>query len=663
MKKRIFIAFFGLMSLLTASAQLNTDRILSIGRNALYFEDYVLSIQYFNQVIKVKPYLAEPYFYRAVAKIQLEDYIGAEQDCDAVIARNPFMPQALYARGFVRMHLNKFAEAEADFSQALEFSPENVTFTLNRIEAYLQQKKYAEALSDIDALLRRNKNATELLYERGRVLFESGDTIGALKNFDNLVESDKRNADVWAARAIIRLQTDDNAGALADYNEAIRLGTRNAGYYINRGILNYEAKNYRGALADYDKAVELNPNDETALFNRSLLRAEVGDLNNAINDLTAVLEIDPNHDKAIYQRGLVYAELYDWQAAIADFSAIIERHPTFAPAYYNRADCYEKLGKKRDAFDDYAFAENLKKEAENRKTKSEDENFNTKPELAQNDLYTNKQAQFFNSNANQNGASVQSVRGSIQNTNIDVVNEKNFVLSYYQKQDLVRKGEHYNTLVSDLNAQHILPATLKLVNREMALTQALINYHFRSIDEFSRRIEAQPTNAQLYLARGIDHALTQDLSNALADFSRAIYLDSEMALAYFCRANIRCKALEFRINEQAAEDADNLILEKQFAREFEEIMQDYDQTLALAPDFAFAWFNRANVLCMQKDFRSAIRNYTNAINTDSEFAEAYFNRGLTHVYLGEIDKGIADLSKAGELGIYQAYNYLKRLRN
>jgi hypothetical protein len=28
-----------------AQAQLNTDRITAIGRNALYFDDYVLSIQ------------------------------------------------------------------------------------------------------------------------------------------------------------------------------------------------------------------------------------------------------------------------------------------------------------------------------------------------------------------------------------------------------------------------------------------------------------------------------------------------------------------------------------------------------------------------------------------------------------------------------------------
>ena len=38
-------------------AQINTDRVMTIARNALYFEDYVLSIQYFNQVINAKPYL------------------------------------------------------------------------------------------------------------------------------------------------------------------------------------------------------------------------------------------------------------------------------------------------------------------------------------------------------------------------------------------------------------------------------------------------------------------------------------------------------------------------------------------------------------------------------------------------------------------------------
>jgi len=49
-------------------AQFNTDRLLMIGRSALYYEDYVLSIQYFNQAISSKPYLYEPWFFRGVAK-------------------------------------------------------------------------------------------------------------------------------------------------------------------------------------------------------------------------------------------------------------------------------------------------------------------------------------------------------------------------------------------------------------------------------------------------------------------------------------------------------------------------------------------------------------------------------------------------------------------
>ena len=70
--------------------QINTERVMSIGRNALQFEDYVLSIQYFNQVIKFKPYWADPYFYRAVAKLNLDDYRGAEEDATECILRNPY---------------------------------------------------------------------------------------------------------------------------------------------------------------------------------------------------------------------------------------------------------------------------------------------------------------------------------------------------------------------------------------------------------------------------------------------------------------------------------------------------------------------------------------------------------------------------------------------
>ena len=63
---------------------------------------------------------------------------------------------------------------------------------------------------------------------------------------------------------------------------------------------------------------------------------------------------------------------------------------------------------------------------------------------------------------------------------------------------------------------------------------------------------------------------------------------------------------------------------------------------------------------MLKDYRSAIADYNMAILLNPDFADAYFNRGLTHIFLGNNKLGISDLSKAGELGSVSAYNVIKR---
>ena len=44
-----------------ANAQYNVDRLITAGEVALHYEDYVLSIQYFNQALALKPYLWLPW--------------------------------------------------------------------------------------------------------------------------------------------------------------------------------------------------------------------------------------------------------------------------------------------------------------------------------------------------------------------------------------------------------------------------------------------------------------------------------------------------------------------------------------------------------------------------------------------------------------------------
>ncbi len=657
-----------------ANAQLNTDRLLSIGRNALYFEDYVLSIQYFNQIIRIKPYLTEPYYYRAIAKIQLEDYEGAEQDINEVLSRNPFLAGAFYARGFARKQMNKLAEAESDFDKALEFSPDNLSVLLNRIELYERQEKYDDALRDIDRLMRRKSDLDVLGFERGRVLFMKGDTMASLASFDQLIANDSTSDEGWAMRGLIHLQLDNKKEALHDYNEAIQRNRYNANYYINRGILNYWEKNYKGALADYDRAIELDPQNKLSLFNRALLRDEVGDYDRAIEDLDQVLRLEPEFYEAVLKRAQIFMIKGEWQAAERDFTTILVRYPYFVPAYYGRSTARKNLGMEQSSYIDLETAQRLEKDKD--KIRKE---ISTAAQYADEESVQNRTKKFDASGGADLAKSKydNKARGAVQNQFADIVNERNFVLSYYALAK--NAGQRYFEFIATMNRIGILPSLLKITNKEVALNEPSIDFHNQSINNFSHLIQDNPDNALLYFGRGLDYALTQDYNSAITNYSEAITRDADFAMAYFCRANMRFKQLErmmndredveLEMNENALQDNKNkrlgqtkITIEKKYNYDFELIMRDFDRTIELAPDFEYAWFNKANLLCMQKDFRSAIQHYSRAIDINPEFAEAYFNRGLTRIFMGDEKQGRNDLSKAGELGIYQAYNLLKRLK-
>ena len=80
MRKLKFLILSLLLGSSVASAQIDVQQVLSIGRNAIYFNDYIVSMGYFNQVIGLRPWMAEPYFNRSEAKINLDDNRGAEED-------------------------------------------------------------------------------------------------------------------------------------------------------------------------------------------------------------------------------------------------------------------------------------------------------------------------------------------------------------------------------------------------------------------------------------------------------------------------------------------------------------------------------------------------------------------------------------------------------
>ena len=700
MKKAILFLLIQLCSL-SLVAQINTDRVLAIGRNALYFEDYVLSIQYFNQVIRSKPWLAEPYFYRAIAKVNLDDFKGAEEDCTLCLERNPFLVQAYYCRGIARQSQDNYEGAIADYTKGLEFKPEDRQMLVNKAVANIQMKNFKAAETEFDKLMTLFPKYTVNYLTRGAMYLEKGDSIKALADYNKAIELDPYYAQAYGNRALLHYQMNKLPQALDDLNEAIRLETREGGYYINRGLVKYQLNDLRGAMADYDQVIWMDSQNLIARFNRGLLRFQVGDNNRAIEDFDVVIELEPDNYMAYYNRALLFMETGNYRGAIADFNVVLEQYPNFLPGYYSRSEAKRKLrdekGADRDYWTAFEMEQKMKKDksaakpnnaavAQNGSGTQTDNEENTREKSDKNINKFNRLV-VYDKEEERKSKYQSEVRGRVQDRHVRVDLEPLFVLTYYEKAEQVKKIVYYDKMIESYNSKMLLPRKLLVTNEEAALTEAQIGMHFASINDYSAKLAANPNLANAYFGRALDYMLVQDCAEAIEDFNKVIELDPSFAMAYFNRAVVRYKRLEYELSQtdtyssQEQNNSLNLstaskqqslvapsadastakLKDNKRAYEHELIVRDYDKVIQLNPGYVYAYFNRGNLRCVQRDFRAAIEDYNEAIRRDPEFAEAYFNRGLTRLSLGDTDRGIADLSKAGELGIINSYSIIKRM--
>jgi len=437
-----------------------------------------------------------------------------------------------------------------------------------------------------------------------------------------------------------------------------------AGDFINRGIIHYRRHNYRGALSDYDQAVKIAPRDADCYYNRGMMRQEVGDYNRALEDFNTAIQLAPERTEMRYQMGLVQMQLKQWTAVVSNMDSLIARYPYFLPAYYVAAQAKTQMGQTKAAYKYRQKAYELEQRKDEIQAQQQNQP-HTDVLIAEAQPQKKDHRKEFSSTTAQTQADLpeeeqkyeSQTRGTVQKRHQDVVNEPNVTLCYYSQDLSLRRTNYYHPLVEMLNKREVLPAALRFTSQEMALTAEMVDFHFTEIARLSAQIDENPT-IELLFARAIEFAIVQDYASAIDDATKALTMaDSRSPITViitFCRANWRYRLLEYQRTTGEQEATANM--------DFDIMLRDYDQVLKLQPDFSFALYNKANILCAQREYRDAINYYSQAIDIDGDFAEAYFNRGLTYVYIGENEKGLADLSKAGELGIYQAYNMITRFK-
>lgn len=608
-----------------------------MGRNALYYEDYVLAIQRFNSVIAAKPYLAEPYFYRGLAKFYLEDYSGAESDCSLALDRRPYTAQYYNLRALCRINLERYALAVDDYRASIHQNPMERNNWHNMVLCLMEINRYDSADIALDSMMVLWPRESSQCTMKAQVALAQKDTLGAEMWVDSALVIDNYDGGAWSMKAAMLVKREEYPEAEVALNRAIMQKPRLSGLYVSRALTRFHQQNIRGAMSDYDQAIEIDQDSYVAHYNRGLLRAQVGDDNRAIEDFDYVLSVEPDNMIALYNRAILLDQTGDYRGAIRDISTVIDSYPQFWAGYRQRAAILRKIGDtygaERDEFrvlkaemeartGTYKVQKTTRKKSE---TNIEDYNkLVVDDEQSDMDTYASE------------------FRGRVQNRQTELKCLPTYILGFYRVDHPTRRYMPYSKEVEDFSKQSNLDQPIFVCSEEISLDSVRMSMHQERIvrdDIMGQKCQAVLDN---YIVRDFETSMT------LLD-SMIVSVPQANPLLHFLRAQVRTAQIEAQpINDN------------ELRLGYMEVLQDWKLCAKSMPNFPYAPYNVGNTYVKLKDYTSAITSYTEAIARDAELPEAYYNRGVAYILAGEVSKGLADLSKAGEMGLYQAYSLIKK---
>lgn len=659
--KRCMISAAILLTAIVSSSQINTEQVLRVGQNALYFEDYMLSIQYFNRVIQSKPYLAQPYFLRAIAKLNLDDYVGAEADASTAIELNPYLTDAWEVRGVARQNLGHNTDAISDYNHALELLPRNRQLLFNKALAQFDIKDYDGADSTFTSLLEYYPGFDSGYLGRAQLNIVRGDTIAAIGDIDKAISINPNAVNGYIMRADIEINRDENfEAAAADMDMAIKLQPRMAGLYVNRAYVRYRLEDIFGAMADFDYAIELDPLNESALYNRALLNMQLGGNDRAYDDLNRLLQLQPDNIGAIYNRAQVELAKGLWQAAIDDINKVIESDPELPDPYYMRAQAWAGLGNMRRAEADRKTGRH---KARTLTGLDIDDNIADTGDNETSDEAARRFAALVTVDDNvviHEEYNNTAIRGRVQDRTLRIEPEPWLEITYYYTPTELHSSTYYIKELDEINATRALRQTLRIAQGFPAIDSETSAAHFSSIDYYNSYLSTHKPRTVDYIGRAMDFMTLRDYVAAERDLDRALELSPDLAIGYMMRAQARFHRREVEMQSTPDVTLDAVTRASIAKKTLDDVIDDMRMTIERSPMMAEAWYNLACAYIAAEDYTSALSALNKTIELKPDMGEAWYNRGFIYLRLGNERLGIADLSRAGQLGIIPAYNLIKR---
>ncbi len=637
------------------SAQYDRDVFMYRGRVALSEGKFSQAIENFNILARLDSTDYENYFFRGIAKYNLGDFRGAKRDFNTAVRINPVFTSGYHYRGITESRTGNYDAALKDLNKALELRPGYSGLYFSRGVTYFLSQRFDSAVKDFDRYIRKEPKDPSAYLNRGASYLFLGDTLKAMSDYNKAIRIDRFDAEGYVRRGRLYAAQNRLDLAVGDMDKAISIDTANTFAYFNRALMYYGQQKYREALSDLDRVLRDEPGNALTLYNRGLILAQLGDCEGALEDLDRVININPDNVLAHFNRASVLIELGMYRDAVEDYDKAIELYPDFAKAYMNRSYVKNLLGQKKESKEDY---ETARRKVEEYRAKNVTDEASLADTTKKYSALLAFDADFAKKDFNDEMLRHRDVdiklRPLFRFVPSETGGEKNYTVSHIYENPLLQRFESE------------LPVPVKLDGPAGAADC-----------DFSAAYDGDVPYAMAEFLKGVEDSQGRQYNSASGHYDNAVSAraDDELGRLYRAfyllnRGVLKADMIEFissiesNVQSLSMDDSGNTR-----ARVKDQVTKNYDYSEAVADlteadriagDIPYILYNLANLCCLSSDFVKAIENYTKALSAYPYLAEAYFNRGLVQIYLKDREKGCIDLSRAGELGIGDAYGVIKK---
>lgn len=663
--KYLVIFILGLLISIQTYAQYDLDMFFLRGRQAFSDGKYARSIENFNVIAKLDTTNYWNYFYRGIAKYNLGDIRGAYSDFDKSVSINPIFTSGYHYRAIARSRFGDYDKALEDLQTAIELRPGFEGLYYSRGVTYFLARQFDNAVKDFDKYIHKQPKDPSAYLNRGASYLFLGDTLKALNDYNKAISLDEYEPEGFVRRGRLYAMQNNYDKAIEDMNRAVKLDSANTFAYFNRALMYYEKKNYNAAMADLNMVLKNEPGNALTLYNRSLIYAQVGEFEHALDDIDRVININPKNVLAYYNRASYFMQMSRWEDAISDYDKAISLYPDFAKAYMNRSYAKNMLGRMADSKKDYDTAQRKIKEYRAKTSSSAADFADTTKQYSSLLAFD---AEFAKKDFDDE---------LLQNRDIDIrlrPMQKFILASESSNIRYALNNKYENGRLDAFIASS--PVDIKVGNKD-SLSNAKLSEVESIIYGDTGLFAAKNNNASPsvgYFLRGVYEAYQRQFNSALAYYDKAVEAERKESVdkAFFLmnRAVLKAEMVDFinsienNVQTLTMDDKGSIrarVKDKvNQTYDYSESLRDMEEAEKILPDNPYIVYDLANLYSLSSRHVEAIDKYTKAIELYQYMGDAYFNRGLVQIYLKDKEKGCIDLSKAGELGIKEAYGVINR---